>query len=94
MNFKQKALAKMLKNIRAPKDLTVQAARNALQHEQGFKALTLEQQEGTLRIFDEEWAKLKGDTVRGSDVIEIPKRIHTRVQTELLVTDSKGDVTE
>ena len=58
MNFKQKALAKMLKNIRAPKDLTVQAARNALQHEQGFKALTLEQQEGTLRIFDEEWVAL------------------------------------
>jgi len=90
VKFKEKAMMKLLKNVRAPKDKTVQAARYALQNEAGFKALTLEQQEGTLRIFDEEWSKLKGDTIRGSDVIEIPKRIHVRVQTEVLVTDSNN----
>lgn len=83
MKFKEKVMLKLLKHVRAPKDLTVATARNALCNEGTFKMLTAEMQVAVLNIFDEEWAKLKGDTVRGADVIEVPKRIHLRVQTEV-----------
>lgn len=92
MNFKEKALMRLLKNVRAPKDKTVSVARTTLQNEQGFKNLTVNQQEGTLRIFDEEWAKVKGPIITGQDVVEVPKRIHARVQREVVrVTNLSGD---
>jgi hypothetical protein len=75
---------KLLKHVHAPKDLTVQLARNTLQAEPTFKAMTPKQQEKVLAIFDDEWAKLDGPVISGFDVVEVPKRIHARVQVEVV----------
>lgn len=77
---------KMLGHVKAPKDKTVEAARVALVSERQFAALSVDKQMRVLEVFNDEWSKVGGDTIRGVDVIEVPKRIHNRLVAEKLMS--------
>ncbi len=86
VGVREKMALGMLKHIKAPKDLTVRLAREALQKEAKFQGLSEMGKVRGLVIFDEEWGKVKGDVVSGRDVVDVPKRIRARLVSEGLIS--------